>query len=79
MSKASFYCTVSNVNGKHDTSQIKRELGTISGVMSVSVNDRTEKIAVDFDTTGVQSDQILKQLEKLGYEVVDSKLENHIM
>lgn len=79
MSKAGFYCTVNNVNGEHDSKEIKRELGAIAGVVSVSVNDDAEKIAVDFDTTGVQSNQILKQLKKLGYQVVDSNLEDHIM
>lgn len=79
LSKASLYCTVDHVNGKHDSKELKHALGIIPGVLSVSVNDSTEKIAIDFDTTGVQSDQILKQLGKLGYQVVDSKLEDHIM
>ena len=34
MSKASFYCTVTNVEGKHNGQKIKRELGIIPGVMS---------------------------------------------
>lgn len=79
MSKASIYFTVSQVNGKHDSKEIKRELDTLPGVISVSVNDSTEQIAVDFDTTGVQDDRIQRYLEKLGYQVVSSKLENHIM
>ena len=56
MSKASAYFTVTNVNGKHDVKEIKRELDTFRGVISVSVNDKTENIAVDFDTTGVRQD-----------------------
>ena len=79
MSKASFYCTVTHVDGKHNSKEIKRELGIIPGVTSVSVNDSTEKIAVDFDTTGVQSHQLRTQLEELGYTVVESTLENHRM
>ena len=79
MSKASIYFTVSQVNGKHDSKEIKRELDTLPGVISVSVNDSTEQIAVDFDTTGAQGDRIQRCLEKLGYQVVSSKLENHIM
>lgn len=79
MSKASIYFTVSQVNEKHDRKEIKRELDTLPGVISVSVNDSTEQIAVDFDTTGIQDDRIQRCLEKLGYQVVSSKLENHIM
>lgn len=79
LSKASFYCTVNPIRGKHDKDRIKRELDTIPGVISVSVNNSSGKVAVDFDTTGAQSGRILKQLERLGYEVADSRLENHIM
>lgn len=79
MSKSSFYCTVTHVDGKHDSKKIKGELGIIPGVTSVSVNNSTGKIAVDFDTTGVQSDRLRTQLEDLGYNVVESTLENHRM
>lgn len=79
MSKASAYFTVTNVNGKHDVKQLKRELDTFPGVLSVSVNDRTERIAVDFDTTGVKQEQLQKKIEKLGYDITNTKLENHIM
>jgi len=79
MSKASAYFTVGNVNGKHDVKELKRELDTFAGVISVSVNDRTESIAVDFDTTGVKPEQLKKRIEKLGYQVTDSRFENHIM
>lgn len=79
MSKASIYFTVDNVNGKHDIKEIKRELDTLPGVISVSVNDRAETIAVDFDTTGVKSDRIEKKLKTLGYEILGTRLENHVM
>lgn len=79
MSKASAYFTVGNVNGKHDVKELKRELDTFPGVISVSVNDKTESIAVDFDTTGVQQEQLQKRIEKLGYKITDTHFENHIM
>lgn len=79
MSKASAYFTVTNVNGRHDVKQLKRELDTFRGVISVSVNDRTECIAVDFDTTGVRSDQLAKKIETLGFEITGSVVEDHIM
>lgn len=79
MSKASFYCYVNNADNKHDSGKIKRELDLIPGVTSVSVGDSAKTIAVDFDTSGVQRDQIKRKIEKMGYAVVDFKLENHIM
>lgn len=75
MSKASIYFTVSNVNGKHAVKELKRELDTFSGVSSVSVNDKAESIAVDFDTTGVSQKQLTKRIEKLGYEITHTRLE----
>ncbi|MDF3006116.1 MAG: copper chaperone [Oscillospiraceae bacterium] len=79
MSKASAYFNVTNVNGKHDVKQLKRELDTFRGVISVSVNDLTECIAVDFDTTGVKTDQLAKKIETLGFEITGSIVEDHIM
>ena len=79
MSKASAYFTVTDVNGKHDVKQLKRELDTLQGVISVSVNDKLETIAVDYDSTGTSKHRIQKKIETLGFEIVESRLENHIM
>jgi len=79
ISKASIYFTVDNVNGKHDVKELKRELDTFPGVTSVSVNDKTETIAVDFDTTAVQQEQLQKRIEKLGYEITHTRLDDNIM
>lgn len=79
MSNASIYFTVNSVNGKHDVKQIKRELDTFPGVTSVSVNDKTESIAVDFDTTAVQQERLQKRIENLGYDIIHTRLDNNIM
>ena len=79
MSKASIYFTVDNVDGKRDVKELKRELDTYRGVISVSVNDRTECIAVDFDTTGVKPEQLETKIEKLGYKIIEDRFENHMM
>ena len=79
MSKASVYFTLGNLNGKHDAKELRRELDTLPGVFSVSVSHNSSGIAVDFDTSGVQSDSIKKKLEKMGYEVLDSQLDNHVV
>lgn len=79
MSKASAYFTVDNLSNKHDIKQIKRELDTLSGVISVSVSNQSGNIAVDFDTSGLETTRIEKKIKDLGYHVIHSKLENHIM
>ena len=79
MSKASIYFTVDNVNGKHDVKELKRELDTFPSVSSVSVNDKTELIAVDFDTMSVNQDQLKKRIEKLGYEITNTRVETAYM
>lgn len=73
MSKASVYFSLSPVDGKHDVKEIKNALDALPGVLSVSVNDGSGQVAVDFDTTGVQRARIQTQLEKLGYEILDTK------
>lgn len=73
MSKASAYFSLGNINGKQDIKEIKRELDALPGVFSVSVNDSSGSVAVDFDTTGVNGGRIEKQLEKMGYEILNSK------
>lgn len=72
MSKNSVYFTLNSVDGKHDVKQIKRVLDALPGVLSVSVNGNSNQVAVDFDTTGVRSDRIKKQLEQSGYEILDT-------
>ena len=71
MSQASAYFTLGDLDDQHDKKAIKRELDTLPGVRSVSVSDGSNRVAVDFDTTAVQSDQIRKRLEKMGYEITD--------
>ena len=79
MSKASAYFTLDGLSDKHDVKAIKRELDTLPGVLSVSVSDDSKRVTVDFDTTGVQTDCIGKRLEKMGYQIRDTKTENHVM
>lgn len=79
MSKASVYFTLDDRNDPHDIKKIKRELDALPGVLSVSISGSSNRVAVDFDTTGVQSDRIQKWLENMGYQILDSKTDNHIM
>lgn len=74
MAKASAYFTVGGISGKHDVKDIKRGLDTLPGVLSVTVSNES-RVSVDFDTTGVQSDRIEKQLADMGYQIVNSKID----
>ena len=60
------------ISGKHDVKEIKRELDTLPGVLSVTVSNES-RVSVDFDTTGVQTGRIEKQLTDMGYQVLNSK------
>lgn len=77
MASASIYFTLDQIDGKHDVKRIKKTLDELSGVTSVSVNTETDSVAVDYDTTGVLSDRIQKQLERAGYTVTQVNLESH--
>lgn len=79
MAKASVYFTLGDSNNKHDAKAIKRELAALPGIFSVSISNSTNRVAVDFDTTGIQSGRIRRQLEKMGCHILDSQTENHIM
>ena len=79
MSKESAYFILENMNGKHDLKQIKRDLDTLHGVISVSVNTQSHKVAVDFDNTGVTHSQIEKNLNKMGFNITSDTGETHIM
>ena len=72
MAKANACFTVGGISGKHDVKEIKRGLDTLPGVLSVTVSNES-RVSVDFDTTGVQSDRIGKQLADMGYQVLNAK------
>ena len=74
MAKANACFTVGGISGKHDVKEIKRELDTLPGVLSVAVSNES-LVSVDFDTTGVQAGRIEKQVTDMGYLVVNSMTE----
>ena len=79
MSKASMYFELENLDGKHNEKNLKRELDLIPGVISVSVTDDRKRVAVDYDTTGANQEQIRKKLDGLGFTISGERFENHIM
>ncbi|NLA86803.1 MAG: heavy-metal-associated domain-containing protein [Clostridiales bacterium] len=77
--KASAYFTIDDLGGKHRINQLKRELDTLRGVLSVSVSDKTNSVAVDYDTTGESCESIREKIKNLGYGVSDVRLDKHVM
>lgn len=79
MSKESAYFTIDNLSGKHGLKEIKKELNTFPGVISVSVNTLSHLVAVDFDNTGVTHSQIENRISKMGYAITSDSGEKHVM
>ena len=79
MSKQSVYFNVEEMTQPSDTKKIKKGVDLIRGVISVSVNYETKNVAVDFDSTGTNSEEILKEVEKLGYVPELINQVDHIM
>ena len=71
MPRSSAYFSVRTMKGAADTKRIKRELDTLPGVTSVSVSQSDRCVAVDFDPTGVNQEQIGQKLTSLGFEIAE--------
>ena len=69
MAHESAYFFLSRIGGKHAAKELKRELDALPGVMSVSVNERADTLAVDYDDTGVTLDRLDRRVRELGYAV----------
>lgn len=79
MKRASVYFTLDSIDGRHDVKTLKRELDTLCGVLSVSVSDANDSVSVDFDSTGVGYEQIEKKIDKLGYHITASAVQEFLM
>lgn len=77
--KASAYFTIDELGGKHGVKELKQELDTMTGIISVSVSEKTNSVAVDYDTTGENSERIEKKIKDLGYGIVDVRRDEHLM
>lgn len=77
--KASAYFTIDDLGGKHGAKELKRELDTLHGVISVSISEKSHSVAVEYDTTGENCEKIQKKIQDLGYGVLDVKLDQHMM
>lgn len=69
MSKQSAYFRVPDLGGDRGGKTLKKNLDSIPGVISVSVTTQSNKVAVDYDSTGTNSEKIKEQIEDSGFEV----------
>lgn len=79
MSKQSAYFRVPELSGSHCEKEIKKEVGGIAGVIDISANVSTNKIVVDYDSTGTSSDTIKQKIEGLGYTAQLLTVDDHTM
>jgi copper chaperone CopZ len=59
--------------------EVKKGIDKLHGVISVSVNSEEKKVAVDFDNTGTNGEEIKNRIEGLGYNATTIKQEEHVM
>ncbi|WP_298029825.1 heavy-metal-associated domain-containing protein [uncultured Dysosmobacter sp.] len=70
MAHISAYFSLENAGDQHDVHRLKRELDTLPGVTSVSVNGQG-CLAVDYDSTGIRQADIQRKVQELGYHLRD--------
>ena len=67
MAHLSTYFSLEHPASSHDAKELKRELDTLPGVTSVSVSGN--RLAVDYDPTGVRREDIQQKVQSLGFGI----------
>lgn len=70
---------VPGLNGKHQVKKIKQVLDGIPGVISVSVNVQKDRVAVDYDSSGIDVHEIENQFKDMGVDTELVQNEDHTM
>lgn len=79
MPKNSIYFTLDSLSMNRGPKDIKKSLDCIPGVFSVSVNQQSKRVAVDYDDTGTTGKEIIAHIQKLGFEPRQTEHEEHLM
>ena len=61
--------TVNGMSCEHCASAIKKGLGAITGIHSVSVDLELKTVTVECESSLVTPQKIISEIEELGYEV----------
>lgn len=76
MEKASF--EIEELSGRHTGNLVKQALDTLTGVMSVSINQQTDHVAVSYDSNDVSRQKIKEKLVEQGLSVTaESGAQHH--
>ena len=67
MAHLSTYFSLEQPTDSHGAKQLKRELDTLPGVTSVSVSGN--RLAVDYDPSGVRREDIQQKVQSLGFGI----------
>lgn len=70
MAKQTTTLNVEGMSCSHCENAVKKAVGALSGVNSVSVDLKGKKVAVDYDSDKVNIDAIKNAIEDQGYDVV---------
>lgn len=79
MSKQSAYFTVSGLDGKHQVKKIKKVLDGLPGILSVSANTENNRVAVDYDSSGIDLHEIENQFKDIGIDAERNDHQDHVM
>ena len=79
MPKSTVYLTVSDAGDRHSSKDLKQGLDELRGVISVSVANDGETVAVDYDNSGVDAESINRQAQELGYDAQIKWNRDHIV
>lgn len=70
MSKENVCLTVNGMSCSHCENSVKKAVGALDGVDTVSVDLAGKKVCVEYDPAKVSVDSIAAAIEDQGYEVV---------
>lgn len=79
VAKQSAYFKVFGLHNKHQLGKIKRALNEIPGVLSVSADIQSNQVAVDYDSSGLNIENIANQLQDHGMDVKLIESQDHTM
>ncbi len=77
MSKCSVNFNMGSHLGKKQCKDVKKKLGAIAGVTSVTIGDNGAQVGVDYDDTGVTSETLRSKLDGMGCQVTSQTSTNN--
>ena len=79
MPKESIYFLLPEMSESHDPKKIKKAVNDLRGIISVSVNTKNKRVAVDYDNSGTYGEEITKRITAIGFSPQVLDKQEHIM